>query len=107
MSTFPSTVEFADVKDSPQIKMDLPCPLHLGTKILLDLTVRRKNGSRTEELRIAGEFKVTSSTLDVRSLPRQIVQVEATKIAPVWRSVKTPTFPKRKPPPAISPRTVA
>jgi len=105
MTQFPSTVEFTDVKNSPKVKMDLPWPLLLGTKIQLDLTIRRMNGSRTEELHIQGEFKVTSSTFDARSNPRQVVQVEAVKMAPVWRSIKNPITTKRKPPPAIAPRT--
>jgi hypothetical protein len=114
MSSFPSIVEFTDVKDAPRVRMTLPGPLSLGTKILLNLLVRRKNGNRTEELRIQGEFKVLTSAIDARGLPRQVVSLEATKVVPVWKSVKTPEPPKRKPPRAVrsvlhdpkAPRTV-
>jgi len=114
MSSFPSIVEFTDVKDSPKVRMTLPGPLLLGTKLLLDLIVRRKNGNRVEELRINGEFKVLTSAIDARTLPRQVVSVEATKVSPVWRSVKTPDPPRRKLPRAVrsvlhdpkAPRTV-
>ena len=106
MSYFPSIVEFADVKDSPRVRMTLPGPLLIGTKLLLNLVVRRKNGQRSEELHVSGEFKVLTSAFDARALPRQVVSVGATKVAPVWKSVKNQISPKRKPPPAIFPRTV-
>jgi hypothetical protein len=106
MSHFPSIVEFDDVKDSPKVRMTLPGPLLIGTRLLLNLVVRRKNGSRTEELHVQGEFRVKASAFDATGLVRQVVSVEATKIAPTWRSVRNALGMKRKPPPAKAPRTV-
>lgn len=100
MSEFPSILEFSDVKDSPRVRMSLPGPLPLGTRLLLNLVVHRKHGNRTEELKASGEFKVTSSSIDTQGPVRQLVSVEAVRVAPAWRAVKNASLPKRKLPPA-------
>lgn len=105
MATFPSIVEFSDVKDSPRVRMTLPGPLPLGTRLLLRTVVRRKNGTRNEELRIEGEFKVVSSSFDVTGPSRQVIAVEALRVAPTWKAIKNVPTPRRKPPPARAPRT--
>lgn len=106
MNYFPSVLDFSDVKDSPRVKMSLPGPLPLGTRLLLNFSVRRKNGNRTEEFHASGEFKVIVSALDATGPTRQVVSVEAIRVAPSWRAVKNTTDPKRRLPPARSPRTV-
>ena len=106
MTTFPSLVEFSDVKDSPRVRMTLPGPLSLGTRLLLRTVVRRKNGTRSEELRLEGEFKVVSSSFDVTGASRQVVSVEAVRVAPSWKAVKNAPASQRKLPPARAPRTV-
>jgi hypothetical protein len=106
MTTFPSIVDFSDVKDSPRVRMTLPGPLTLGTRLIIRTLVRRKNGSRTEELRIDGDFKVVSSSFDVTGSSRQLVTVEAVRVAPSWKAVRNVSASRRKPPPARAPRTV-
>ena len=104
METFPSIIEFSDVKNSPQVRMALPGPLLLGTRLLFHTYVRRKSGNRTEELRIEGEFKVLSSSFDVTGPLKQRVTVEAVRLAPSWKAVKNAPVLLRKPPPARAPR---
>lgn len=107
MKDFPSTVEFEDLKDGPSMAISLPSPLLLGTRLNLRFLVRRKNGSRTEELRIDGEYKVTEVTIDARAHVKQLVKVAATRVAPSWRAIKNPPTEKRlgKAPTRSSPRT--
>ena len=106
MDTFPSIVEFSDVRNSPQVRMALPGPLLLGTKLLFHTCIHRKNGSRTEELQISGEFKVVASSFDVTGSLRQRVTVEALRLAPKWKAIKSTSNLLRQPPPARAPRTV-
>jgi hypothetical protein len=102
----PTTIlVFSDLKDSPRVAKSLPDTLRIGDHLVLDLTVRRKNGGRTEELRVNGEFRVTSSVLDARTTPQRLVSVEALRVAPIWKAVKNPPSWARKMPPARFPRT--
>lgn len=103
----PSIVTLVDLKDLPKVAKDLPAPLVIGTHIFLQFALRRRTGTRTEELHVDGEFRVVSSTIDARGpLPRQLVDVEATGVAPIWKAVKNTPAWARKLPPAKSPRTV-
>ncbi len=92
----PSIVTLGDLKDNPSVKMDLPGLIPIGEKLLLKFTIRRRLGSRTEELRVDGEFKVVSTSVDARGIPRQFLVVEATKVAPTWKSIKNLPEPPRK-----------
>lgn len=83
-----SILIFDDLSDSPSVHAELPSPIHLGTKINLDLVVQRRNGGRTEELRIKGTFKVSSVSVDTVGSMKQIVHVAATGIAPIWKAIK-------------------
>lgn len=101
--TTPSILRFEDLKDSPTVRIELPAPIPLGTKLNLTLALKRKHGGRTEELRVMGEFKVTSVTLDSSGPLRQIVGVTSTGVAPSWKAVKNVVA--KKPIPAKAPRT--
>jgi len=96
----PSIVTLGDLKDNPSVRMDLPGMIPIGEKLLLRFVIRRKLGPRTEELRVDGEFKVTSSSVDARGIPRQMLVVEATKVAPSWKAIKNlpSETPRRLPP---------
>jgi hypothetical protein len=101
----PSLLTLSDVKDAPVVRKELPGPLRLGDMLLLRFVVRRRHGKRTEELRVDGEYRVTSVAFDARFGTHQVVSVEATKVTPSWRSVKN--VPERRVlPPARAPRTV-
>lgn len=101
----PSLVKFDDLKDSPTIRMSLPGPIPIGTRLILNCYVQRKNGPRTEELKIQGEFRVQTSCLDASRAGRQLLTVSSTGIAPSWKAVKNPAPVRRKVPPARAPRT--
>lgn len=103
LMTTPSILRFEDLKDSPTVRIELPAPIPLGTKLNLTLALKRKHGGRTEELRVMGEFKVTSVTLDSSGPLRQIVGVTSTGVAPSWKAVKNVVA--KKPIPAKAPRT--
>jgi hypothetical protein len=84
-----SVVELSDVKDSPKLRVNLPSPLLIGSKVTLSCKVQRRRGPRTEELSIQGEFRVVSCVFDVAK-QRQLVSIETTQVAPVWRSIRNP-----------------
>ena len=95
-----SLVIFDDVKQSPQIRVELPTPTHIGTRIKLSCNIRRVNKGRTEEFHADGEFKVTSVMVDTsKGTSRQIVTVCSSKaVSPTWVAVKNQ--PPRKLAPA-------
>lgn len=88
-----SVVEISDLKDSPKLRVNLPSPLLIGSKLSLICRLHRKRGPRTEELSIQGEFRVVSCVFDVAN-QRQLVSIETTQVAPVWRSIRNP--PQRR-----------
>jgi len=102
--TCPSIVKFEDLKESPSVRIELPAPLPIGTRINLCITLRRKHGGRTEELRVNGEFRVTSVTIDAVGASRQIVTIASTGVAPTWKAVKN-SVGKKKLALTRSPRT--
>lgn len=93
----PSVITFDDVKDSPSVRIDLPTSPSLGERILLRLTLRRRNGHRSEELHIDGEYRVVEVVLDTTCAPpRSRVKVTAKGLTPSWRAVRNqPTVPRR------------
>lgn len=101
----PSLILLSEVKDKPVVRKDLPALLRIGDTLLLRFTLTRRNGRRTEELRVDGEYRVTSVAMDARHHPRQNLTVEALKVTPSWRSIKS-TSPTTPLPPARAPRTV-
>ena len=85
-----SIVKFADMKQSPEVRMDLPEPIPLGSKIKLAFTLNRVRRGRTEELKVNGEFQVTSVATDLtRGNPKQVVTISSIGIAPSWVAVKS------------------
>lgn len=96
-----------DVKDSPRVLKVLPGPLRMGDHVHLQFLLRRKNGTRSEELSVTGEFRVIQVSFDMRGpAARQLLTVESVGVTPMWRAVKnTPAF-RRRIPPARAPRTV-
>lgn len=87
-----SIVKFDDVKQSPEVRMDLPSPIPLGSKLKLAFTLSRMNKGRSEELKVSGEFRVTSVITDLtRGKSKQVVTVSSVGLAPSWVAVKTPT----------------
>lgn len=103
MTQIPSVVSFSDVKDSPKLRMSFPALLPIGYHIKISTVARRKNGHRSEEMKIEGEFRVVSSSLDTRGDVKQEVLLESLQVVPVWRSVKK--APPRNLPKTKSPRT--
>ena len=100
-----SLVSFADVKDAPTVRKVLPSPLRIGDVLNFKFILRRFRGRRTEELLVDGDFRVTSVTFDARGAsPRQVLTVEATRVSPTWKSVKTTPFTRRFGP-SRAPRT--
>lgn len=86
-----SVITFSEVKGSPAVRIELPALLPIGERITLRLSLRRRNGARTEELSIDGEFRVVASSVDAsRGAPKQILSVEATKLAPAWKAIRNP-----------------
>jgi hypothetical protein len=102
-----SIVKLSDVRGEPAAKLDLPGPLKIGDPLGLKFRVERKNGGRTEELVVDGQFRVTAVGFDTASgAQRQLLSVEAAYgKPPVWHSVKNPSEPPRRLSPARSPRT--
>lgn len=90
------TVE--DVLGEPQLRIDLPL-MRLGDRIVLKAVLHRMKGGRTEELRLDGEFRVTSVVVDARGQARQILHVASVGITPTWRSIKNQPsrFPLERP----------
>lgn len=93
--TCPSIVKFEDLKDSPSVRIELPAPLPLGTRINLCVTLRRRHGGRTEELRVNGEFRVATVSINATGAPRQLLTVASTGVAPTWKAVKNSTGKKK------------
>jgi len=101
-----SVVKFDDVKQSPEVRMELPSPLPLGSKIRLSFTIKRMHGGRSEELRVNGEFQVTSVVTDAtKGNLKQIVTVSSTGLAPSWVAVKS-TYVKKLAPAKSDPTKV-
>lgn len=71
------------------MRIELPL-VRLGDRLELRFNLQRRNAGRTEELRVAGEFRVTSLVLDTTRGVRQLIQVSATGVAPGWRPIKNP-----------------
>jgi hypothetical protein len=71
------------------VRIELPL-VRLGDRLELRFNLQRRNAGRTEELRVAGEFRVTSLVLDTTRGVRQLIQVSATGVAPGWRPIKNP-----------------
>lgn len=93
-----SVVKFDDVKQSPEVRMELPSPFPLGGKIRLKFTLSRMNKGRTEELRVNGEFVVTSVITDTtRGRALQVITVSATGLAPSWVAVRNHAATKLAP----------
>jgi hypothetical protein len=91
-----SVVKFDDVKQSPEVRMGLPSPIPIGSKIRLAFTLSRMNKGRTEELRVNGEFQVTSVIIDTtKSRVVQVVTVSSMGIAPSWVAIKKPMITKK------------
>ena len=102
-----SLVIFTEVKDTPSVHMSLPGTLFVGSKLRLRFTLRRRNGPRTEELRVEGEYRITEASVDAtKALPKQLLRVEALGVAPVWRAVRNPSALQRMLPPTHSKATV-
>lgn len=88
-----SLLTFSDLKGLVVRKM-LPVPIRIGDSINLEATIRRVRNRRTEEAVLNGEYRVTQVSWDARGpYLHQCVTVEATKVAPVWKSVRS--APKR------------
>lgn len=93
-----SIVKFDDVKQSPEVRMELPSPLPLGSKIKLSFTVKRSHGGRSEELRVNGDFQVTSVVTDTtKGSVKQVVTVSSVGLAPAWVAVKNSYVKKLAP----------
>lgn len=107
MAAATSLVVFSEVTDSPTLKMCLPVPLPIGTKLVVCQKVHRRVGPRTEAFSAVGTFRVDNVLVDVRGpVPRQTVFLSALGVVPGWKAVKTPPQPKpRVLPPAKSPPT--
>jgi len=102
-----SIVKLSDIRDEPAAKMDLPGPLRIGDPLGLEFRIERKNGGRTEELVVSGQFRVTAVGFDTAGgRQRQLLSVEtAFGKPPVWRSVKSSSERPRRLSPARFPRT--
>jgi hypothetical protein len=93
-----SIVKLDDVKQSPEMRMDLPSPIPIGSKIRLAFTVNRTNKGRKEELRVSGEFQITSVVTDAtKGKAVQVVTVSSMGLAPSWVAVKSPPAKKLTP----------
>ena len=102
-----SIVKLSDVKQSPEILMDLPSPIPLGSKIKLALKLKRMNKGRTEELRVNGEFQVISVVTDLtRGKTKQVVTISSVGLAPSWVAVKNSTTPRKLGPTKTGPTKV-
>ena len=93
----PSLLKLDDVDDLAPIRISLPAPLHIGTRLKLRFPIQRRNGSRTEVLIVDGEFKVTGVLIDARGDAKQLVSVAAVGAAPTWKSIKNPAIRKLNP----------
>lgn len=107
-----SKVELADVKDKVWVGMSLPCPLRVGDTLLLEFTLHRVKGGRTEELKVNGEYRVLSVVFDTRGKrARQELLVEAKGVTPSWKAIRSDgseslNHSPRVPCPARAPRAL-
>ncbi len=103
----PTLVTLGDVKHTPKVLKELPSPLRNGDHVHLHFMLRRRVGTRTEELHVQGEFRVTAVAFDASRGPltRQLLTVESIGVTPLWKAVKTVPEAKRRLPPCVSPRT--
>jgi hypothetical protein len=83
-----AVLEFSDLSEPQRVKIDLPT-VHLGDRIRLAFTLRRKRQGRDEMLSISGEYKVMNVLLEARSHPHQIIQVASTGVSPAWKAIKS------------------
>lgn len=93
----PTLLKLDDFQDLAPVRISLPAPLPIGTKLKLRFLVQRKNGGRTEVLNVDGEFKVTAVVVDARGYAKQLISVVAVGAAPTWRSIKNPATRKLGP----------
>lgn len=106
MNTFLTILDFSDVRDSPKVRASLPGPLLLGSIIDLNLTVRRRVGPRSEELKAKGPFQVEAVSFQTKNgLTQQLLTVHAVQVAPSWKAIKNRLLEPRTVPKAKSPRT--
>ena len=94
---YPTLLKLEDFDGLAPIRISLPAPLHIGTKLKLRFPIQRKNGGRTEVLNVDGEFKVTAVVIDARGDAKQLVSVAAVGAAPTWKSIKNPATRKLNP----------
>jgi hypothetical protein len=100
----PSLVLLSDVVGA-LVKMSLPGHLRVGDRVSLKFTLRRKNGQRTEELSVDGDFRVREVRFDAKS-SRQVLAVEAAQKAPAWRAIKNVSTARRLAPTHFPPTEV-
>lgn len=80
----------SDVADEPRARIELPL-VRLGDRLQLRFRLRRQKGGRTEELQVAGEFRVAAMVIDTtHGHPKQVVHISSLGVVPVWRAVKNP-----------------
>lgn len=102
-----TVLTLSDVNHTPKVRKELPSPMRIGDHLHLHFTLRKRTGSRTEELLVQGEWRVVSVSFEVGGGPKatQLLTMEAVGATPTWKSVKTVPEPKRRLPPAVSGRT--
>jgi hypothetical protein len=93
----PTLLKLDDVEDLAPVRISLPAPLHIGSRLKLRFPIQRRNGGRTEVLNVDGEFKVTSVLIDARGGAKQLISVAAVGAAPTWKSIKNPAIRKLNP----------
>ena len=93
----PSLLKLDDVEDLAPIRISLPAPLHIGSRLKLRFPIQRRNGGRTEVLNVDGEFRVTGVVIDARGDAKQLVSVQSVGAAPTWKSIKNPAIRKLHP----------
>lgn len=100
-------VKIEDINGEPRVIQDLPGSLRLGDPLRLRFRLVRTSHGRYEVLEVDHVFRVTASALDASRTPhRQLLSLEsASGRPPVWKSVKRPSEPSRKLPPAVFPKT--
>lgn len=99
-------VSLADVNGNPWVKMTLPPQLRIGEHFALDFTLYRRTRGRTEELRVGGEWRVTSVLYDTRGLLRQTIVVEPLRKPPTWKAIKSPSTTRKLGPTHFPPTEV-
>jgi hypothetical protein len=93
----PSLLKLEDIENLAPVRINLPAPLPIGTRIKLRFPLQRRNGGRTEVLQVDGEFKVTAVVIDARGDAKQLVSVSAVGLVPTWKSIKNPAIRKLNP----------